>query len=173
MRRMANSRSMRSALIASAALLAIAGVELIYYYPLIGDVAASHFDYNGAPNGYQNKAMFFATWILVLGLFMLVGFVVPALLNRVPTALLNLPNKDYWFAPERRTQTLRRFADHFAWFGVAGLALVVAIMNVAMRANLATGQQLAPTWFWLPLAVFLVFFIWWVARLLAMFRLPA
>jgi uncharacterized membrane protein len=145
---------------------------LAFYYPLIGATAASHFGISGEPNAHQTKAAFFASWILAILMPGIVALGVPSMLGHIPVALINLPNKEYWFAPQRRAQTQHDFAQHFAWFGAASLALVVAVMNLVMRANLPPSQVIEPKGFWLLFALYLAFVVWWLARVFALFRLP-
>jgi len=165
-------REMRSAQVVVVVLIAAAFVELAFYYPLIGATAASHFDIGGAPNGHQTKVMFFASWIFAILLPGIVALGVPSMLGHIPVTLINLPNKEYWFAPQRRAQTLYGFAQHFAWFGAASLTLVIAVMTLVMRANLSASQLIEPQWFWVLFAFYLAFVAWWLMRVFVMFRLP-
>ena len=61
-----------------------------------------------------------------------------------PDAKLNLPNKKYWLAPERRAETFAYFESFFAWFGCVFLLIEVFAMGLAMRANFDT-PPLLPT----------------------------
>src|SRR4051812_2843603 len=63
---------------------------------------ASHFDISGQPNGYQARGGFALTSIS-LQLFLIALFTsLPWLLQRLPNQLINMPNRDYWLAPQRR-----------------------------------------------------------------------
>jgi len=60
-----------------------------------------------------------------------------------PDAKLRLPNKEYWLAPKRRTETFAYFHSFFAWYGCAFLLVEVFAMGMAMQANFHTPQQLS------------------------------
>ena len=77
----------------------------------------------------------------------LLGFGVPALIGVLPVSLVNVPNKEYWFAPERRESTLAYFRMSFAWFGCALLAFLIFVNELVFRANLETPRQLNTTAF--------------------------
>lgn len=119
------------------AILAIAAA--FYFsslYPQLPDVMASHFDARGVPNGWQTKSAFFTVLIAVSVLAAVVGFGIPMLITALPPQLINLPNKTYWLAPERRTETMNFLNGHFAWFGCALFAVVLFAINYAIQANL-------------------------------------
>src|SRR5262249_54895493 len=76
-----------------------------YYAAKLPDILATHFGGRGFPNGWQTHSAFFVTEIFVVALATVIGFGVPALMGLIPASLLNVPNKDHWFAPERREST--------------------------------------------------------------------
>lgn len=104
---------------------------------------AIHFNTGGHANGYMDRVKF-----IVLGSFL--SFMVPTfiaamvgVLPRIlPASQLNVPNKDYWSAPEHRAEAL----DIMLWFGLWLAVLVQAFMlviNVGIyRANLAPAPTL-------------------------------
>lgn len=131
-----------------------------------------HFDGSGRADSWGSRTEALVLWT-VLGLVMLVG---GALLARFATAgsgtWLNLPHKDYWLAPERRTAFRRRFEGDMlgfvAWTGV----LLVSLMLLTGRA--AGNDGAAPGWwFWSSLGVYLVGTGAWIAWLLRRYRPPA
>lgn len=95
------------------------------------------FGIGGRPNGYMDRVKF-----IVLGSF--ISFMVPTFIATVigvlprvlPASMISLPNKAYWFAPERRAATL----DFMLWAGlwlacVVQLLLLLAFVGI-YRANL-------------------------------------
>src|SRR5215475_126432 len=53
-------------------------------------VVATHFGSSGAPNGWQTQGQFFFLELIMLGVCLLIGFGVPAIISSVPTELINL-----------------------------------------------------------------------------------
>jgi hypothetical protein len=84
-----------------------------------------------------------------------------------PAARLNLPNKEYWLAPERRAETFAYFDGFFAWYGCVFLFVVVFAVGLAMRANFDTPPQLPTGPIVSDIAGFVLFN---VVAVIAMFR---
>src|SRR5690349_6137471 len=105
-------RSNRTALICF--VLCIVGY-LIYVWqssPHLPDKVASHFGMDGKPNGWMLRS----DYVLYMGaagvglpLFILAIY---SLLSIIPKQLINVPNRDYWFAPERRAETAAWLRRH-------------------------------------------------------------
>lgn len=121
--------------------------QCIHDFPLLPDRMASHFGASGLPNGWMTKTQFFIIYAVVLLPALLIEFWLHRKVSKTPEARLNLPNKDYWLAPERRAETFAYFEGFFAWYGCAFLFVIATVMGLAMRANFDTPPQLptAPT----------------------------
>jgi hypothetical protein len=124
------------------AIVLAAIAQCIHDFPLLPDRLASHFAASGMPNGWMSKQQFFITYAVVLVPALLVEFWVSHRIANKPYAKLNLPNKEYWLAPERRAETFAYFDCFFAWYGCAFLLVEVFAMGLAMRANFDTPPQL-------------------------------
>jgi uncharacterized membrane protein len=131
---------------------------------------ATHFDRAGKPNGYQTRADFAWSSVLVsLALFALFA-ALPPLMARAPVRLISLPNKEYWLAPERRADTLVRLSVLLDWLGCATIALLVGLFELIVRANLAR----APLGFqlWILLPTYHLFVLFWTVAYLRGLRRP-
>jgi uncharacterized membrane protein len=124
------------------AIILAAFAQCIHDFPLLPDRLASHFGASGLPNGWMTKTQFFITYALVLLPVLFIEFWLHRKVSKTPQAKLNLPNKEYWLAPERRTETFSYFESFFAWYGCAFLFVVAVVMGLAMRANFYTPPQL-------------------------------
>lgn len=118
-----------------AAVTALVAAQLAYYVPRLPARMASHFGGDCTPNGYMSKDEF--VWFYVGSLvFLFVVFGAVALLLRfVPTSLVNLPNKDYWFSPEREAGSRTWLARELGGFGAVVALFLVAIMQRVLMAN--------------------------------------
>ena len=109
----------------------------IFYGRDFPPTMAIHFGLGGAPNGYMDRVKF-----IVLGSFLsfmlplFIATVIGVLPRVLPPSMISLPNKAYWFAPERRAATL----DFMLWAGLWLASLVQVLLLVAFigiyRANL-------------------------------------
>jgi uncharacterized membrane protein len=144
--------------------LGLAGTAA-YYLPVLPDRLATHFDAAGHANGWSDHTGFIES-VAALVLIMAAIFFGGGLIGRTPDRLINLPNKSYWLAPERRDQALAFLRDWLRWFVVLTLAMLTLVIGMALRANLATPPQLPGYVNWL-IAAYAVLVL---AMLLVVFR---
>ena len=133
-------------------------------------VVASHFTGSGMADGFMPYRSY-----VILMLALLVGL--PTLLVVLTwwslgssSARINLPNKDYWLAPERRHATVSYLRSGVLWFGTL---LLVFLCYAHWLVVLANGQQPAKldnSWFIGGLVAFLAIFLVWLKVFLGHFR---
>ena len=150
-------------------LVLLGALQAYSYAARLPAVVASHFSGPGMPNGWQTQSAFFLTELVVVVMAAVVGFGVPAIIAAVPVSLINLPNKQSWFAPERRESTLAYFRVQFAWFGCGLLGFLLCVNELVFRANLSTPRRLNATAFTIALMAFLAFVLVWTIRLIVRF----
>ena len=80
--------------------------------------------------------------------------------NKLPVSLINLPNKEYWFAPERRAATTLSFNRLLLWFGVATLLLMLIVSRYAFLENLVPSGRFSFRHIGPILLLYLVFVVW-------------
>jgi serine/threonine-protein kinase len=117
---------------------------------------ASHFDAAGAANGHMPRSAY-------LVIMLVVGIGLPALATGIswitldrPNARINLPNRDFWLAPERRAATISRLRGGILRFSAMLVTFLCYAHFLVVRANLAQPARLAQDWFVGGLVVFLV-----------------
>jgi uncharacterized membrane protein len=132
-------------------------------------VVAVHFVKGGAPNGWQTQSQMLMLALVLLGVCVLVGFGIPRIIAAIPVALVNLPNKTYWFAPERREQTIDFFKTWFAWFGCALLAFMIFVNHLVYEANQRQPKHLDTGAFLVATFTFLVFVAIYSMRIILRF----
>ncbi len=134
------------------------------------DVVASHFAGNGSANGFTSRGAYIGLMLaLVVGL--------PALLTVVshfglgsPKARINLPNRDYWLAPERRAGTVSYLRGHLARFSAVLVVFLCYVHWLVVRANAVRPPHLSTPWINAGLVGFVVFAIVWIRLILRRFR---
>jgi uncharacterized membrane protein len=155
-------------------LLAAAGVvQLLYSYPQLPETVASHFDGAGEPDGFQSKNAFvgFSTAMLVLTLFLFGGL--GPLFRKFPSNWFNLPNRDYWLAPERREQTLEAISAQMEWLGAASLGLYLFVIQMVIETNQTSEPRLDSSSMLVVLGLYLLFTAIWTTRFILRFRKPS
>ena len=154
------------------ALVAVAVVQSIVYYPQLPDQVASHFGSNGQPNGWSSKTVFIIIDLATVALMTLVFLFLPKSLSRFSDSAISLPNKDYWLAPERREKTYVMIQDQMCWFGAATLVFLIGVFQLVIEANLNPPATLSSGFMFLLIA-YLAYTGWWVVMLISKFaRVP-
>ena len=134
---------------------------------------AIHFGGGGWANGWASK---FTSALLMTGLQILIFcalYFFPRLIISIPSRWTNLPNKDYWLKPENRTRT-KQILEHLMWrFGTVLFLLFLIMGLLTLQANMSDPVRLNMNVFFLSLAAFLIYTIWWVIKLLRAFQIPS
>jgi len=148
-------------------------VFLVCTVSLLPQRMATHFDASCHPNGWMSRSsavVFQGVIGLILPLIIAVAF---CALRFVPTRGINFPNRDFWFAPERRSETCAYLSRH----GLLLASLLVLLQGVVwyqlIEANAKSIPQLSSSGFLVVLGVFGVAMIAWVMRLFSHFRKAA
>ena len=129
--------------------------QALYFRAELPPRVASHFDGAGRPNGWMSRdgfVLFQCTLLLALGA--LFGFG-GRLLAITPKSLINLPNKNYWLAPERRAASMAFLTGWMRWFGAATVAWMLGVFQLVAQANLR-GGRLDSARFWTTLGICLI-----------------
>ena len=98
-------------------------------------IVASHFVASGAANGVMPRGPFVASMLALVVLVPALLYSIGWLSARIPTRFVNLPNKQYWLAPERRDATLVSLGRFGVWAGYATLAMLCILHWFVVRAN--------------------------------------
>jgi len=154
----------------------LAACGLIYFsfvYPQLPDLMASHFNAGGVATSFMPKAGFFGLFLFVMIFASIPAFLVPWQIAALPNNKINLPNKEYWLAPERRAETIQYIGMRMGWFGCALLAFLLYGFHFAVSANLRPDHTFDSTSFLFGLGVFFAFIFVWLTRMLGHFRRPA
>jgi len=134
---------------------------------------AAHFDAAGAVNGYLPRGPYLiATIVLAVVLPLLLVTVSQVGVGR-PGARINLPNRDYWLAPERRDATIQYLRNWMARFAMLLALLVCFVHWLVVRANaMPASPHLSNSAFYGALVVFGTLMVLWIRGLFVRFRLP-
>ncbi|MBK8011140.1 MAG: DUF1648 domain-containing protein [Deltaproteobacteria bacterium] len=143
---------MRSSRVVLLAALAGVAIRFASIYPELPTTMASHFGAGGKPNGWMPRSGFAALSAAVSVLMLLVFLGGPLLLKRVPHPLINLPNKLYWLAAERKEATFAYLASTIEWLGATTFVFIGLVNELVFAANTKPSSELAET----PLVVGLV-----------------
>lgn len=145
-------------------------IDLTLTVPFLGEPVATHFDGAGRPNGWMTRsgyAIFMGAF--GIGLPLLIWGLLPLLSRRYPTRV-NIPNRSYWLAPERREDTILFLKWHMGWLAVLLVLFSLATHHLILMANASHPPALPRTPFFFMLGCFLAGSVVWAALLWWRFR---
>jgi len=136
-------------------------------------VVASHFGSGGGANGFMGKGTYTAFMLaVVIAVPALIGFS-GQLVRVLPLQLINLPNKQYWLAPQRRAATLESLSSLSVPFAFALVVFLCFVHWLVVQANAVQPARLPEGSLFVGLAVFGVATVLWLIVLFRRFgRVP-
>jgi len=152
-------------------LLFVGAAHIGWSYAQLPDKVASHFDGTGNPNDWSTKEQFAMYYGVVLVAVAAVFGGIAWLIGHIPPSLVNLPNRQYWLAPERQKQTIRIVSRDLIWFANATILFMIVIMQLIVHANLNPPPELQ-SGFWIAFGAYMIFVAAWLIGLYWRFRLP-
>jgi uncharacterized membrane protein len=160
----------RNRLILFAILLVVATGFALGSIGELPERVAIHFDTTGAADGWTSREGY--------RLFILVALVaLPSLLVWVMAGLPQLtkgngqvPNNEYWFAPERRHETESYLLSHASWLGCMTVAILYGMHVLVLRANATSPPLLATDRFVVMLFAYVLGLGWWFTTFLRHFQ---
>jgi uncharacterized membrane protein len=116
--------------------------------PLLPERMAVHYGANGEENGWMSRSadlIFFGG----LGVGLPLLFVVLSLLTGlIPARFVNLPHREYWLSPERRSQTCAYISRQMIWMGCLMVLFLAGIHYLTIQANHVSPPHLPMGLFW-------------------------
>lgn len=131
---------------------------------------ATHFNGSGEPNGWMSSSgnqIFILIFGFVFPLF-IIGLCFAA--RFLPAFLVNIPNRQYWLAPERKIETLGYFGRHSLWLACLMVGFVIGIQYSIVQANREIPPHLATSVLLQVMVPFLLGTVIWLVILLRHFR---
>ena len=153
-------------------LMGVCVLQILYYAPHMPERMASHFNSAGDPNGWSTRTVFFVLYGAMLNILFLAFRVLPSLFPRFSDNIINLPNKAYWLAPERRAATFFLIKERMVFLGNGVLIFFIATFQLVLMANLTDTRRMNAEVIWLVLACLLMFTMAWTFTFIRLFRMP-
>jgi hypothetical protein len=133
-------------------------------------VVASHFTAGGAADGFMPRDGYLS---LMLGMTVGVPLLVTALswtVRLFPVRLINLPDREYWLAPERAAQTVSYLANRGAILGTLVAAFMGFVHWLVLLANQRQPPHFPESLFLPGSLLFLALLAVWIGTVFAHFR---
>lgn len=150
--------------------LAAAAVFILVSGQSLPSVVASHFAADGRANGFMSRDAYLGVMMAVAVGVPLFLVLIPGLVRLAPPHLINLPNREYWLAPERITDTFAFLRNHGVYLAALLSAFLCFTHWLVVGANRLRPPHLSDALFVTGLAIFLLAVTLWTVLLIVHFR---
>jgi uncharacterized membrane protein len=151
----------------------VAAVFVVMTSRTLPPKVASHFGPGGTANGYmwlRTYVYFMLAFVVLLPLFL---NLIASAVARLPVTMINIPNRDYWLAPERRGLVVDRLRRQMQMFSAMLVVFLCFVHWEVVRANRLVPPMLDNHRFMLGMGLFMAALIVWIVSLRRQFRVPA
>lgn len=129
---------------------------------LLPDPVATHFDLSGQPDGWMSRAGAI-TFVQAMGLGLPLFIVaLSAMIRFLPAGMINIPNREFWLAPERRAETASRMSAAMLWLACLLVCFLAGMHCLTIVANRTVPAHMPASGLWIILAAFLVCLGVWI-----------
>ncbi|HKJ45871.1 MAG TPA: DUF1648 domain-containing protein [Balneolales bacterium] len=117
-------------------LLFIGTLQIYLYSSMLPQKIATHFNAHGQADGWMSHRAFIlysiGMFYFMGGIFLLSGWVIP----KLPTELINIPNRGYWLHPARKEQAVEVLITYLYWIGVSTILFLLILTQMTILANI-------------------------------------
>ena len=106
-------------------------------YWISPEIVAVHYGSPGTPDAWGSPMELLVLFGCMIAFSTAISLVIPVLVRRSPAWMINIPNKEYWLAPEHRDAASAKLAQWADLFGT--------VFNVLMIPLLLMPADMAPT----------------------------
>ncbi|MFZ1682628.1 MAG: DUF1648 domain-containing protein [Candidatus Zixiibacteriota bacterium] len=139
-------------------------------YDTLPERMPSHFNSQGEADGYSTKSQFYSLWFFTLALLNILLPSVNLLLKVVPSSMINIPNREYWFAvPDRKREVIAKMTNLMVALAVC-LNVMFFLIFESIRSFALTGTASVPIW--APFALLPIIMVGPIVYLYRTFRVP-
>lgn len=151
------------------ALLLGCSAHALLWYPDLPDKVASHYNAAGKPDSYSSRAMFVG---LIVGIQWAVGLLMlglAAAMPKLPTQMINIPNREHWLSGENRAATILDTQVCLQTLTIATTLFLAVLFHAICQANVDQ-RPLSPAVMWGLTGAYMVFVFgfavrsWWTYR---------
>ncbi|MEM7455882.1 MAG: DUF1648 domain-containing protein [Planctomycetota bacterium] len=125
-----------------------AAAQLIFWAGKLPQEVPIHFDAAGDPDGWSSRSALIG---LNIGLHVFSLLCLPAVgyFSRfLPDSLINMPNKEYWLAGDRREETYRVMDSLLLLTGALTSWLFISIFHLSALVGIGDRQNILPEFGW-------------------------
>ena len=151
------------------ALLAGAATFVLITSGNLPPLVASHFGVGGAVDGFMSRNAYVGYMLVGVVVIPLLIVVPQRLVRSIPPRLINVPNRDYWLAPERIESTLDYLRNHAVWFAALLVAFLCFVHWEVVQANMRRPVRLLAEPFIVGVVAYTIGILVWIGAMIVHF----
>ncbi len=148
----------------------IALVQLFWMSSKLPDNFAVHFAPSGEPDSWAVRGTYLTMMITLFSFMTLLWLFVGMIVKKIPLKYVNLPNRDYWMAPERKADTYASVGAYMASIGIAVNILLICVNWLTFWANMQNKVALNTGHTMIAVGVFIAALAIIIGRMMYRFR---
>lgn len=141
------------------------GILLSFIYYLYSpDTVPTHFNTQGIPDSWIDKNSNLILWVGMYLVMTALFSLIPLIIRKTPLKYINLPNKQYWLAPEKKDNTIQNVSDMLFQFGAVLNIFFIVLRFIVFRAVSYREYKLNTTSMFILLGMYSLYIIWWLVK---------
>ena len=148
-------------------LTACCAAHAVYYYGVLPERVAAHFNAAGLADGWADKETFMRIYLTAVALCTALFLLLAVVVQKLPAATINLPDKERLLSPQREGRTRDLLSCGFVWLGSATLLFLLDIFHQSFQVALGAAGLSHPV---LSIGLYMAFgvcgSIWLLVQLL-------
>lgn len=138
--------------------------QMLYYFPMLPENAAVHFNFSGEADSFDSKKLLLNMNLIILVMNILLFGGLATFIPKMNDWMLNLPNKEYWLSGDRRKETHKYLQGMLLWIGNLTVLVFIFIFQEIIDANLSDTKE-ATSLFWVYILVYIFVIIYLCVRM--------
>lgn len=154
-------------------IVAFAATALLYILATssrLPPIAATRFDFGGEPNAFMTRNVYRVFMAFLVAVVPLILAFLPRMVASRWPLLLNIPDRHYWLADERRAATVASVESRTMLLAAVMIAFICFTHWLILKANAGPLLQLSEGVLFAGLGAFIAFVIGWIVAFYARFR---
>jgi uncharacterized membrane protein len=141
---------------------------IAYFYPILPESVPMNFDLSGKATKFSSKESMILSHLAVIAVLLVIFGIIGVLLRSGKALYFNVPNREYWFAPERRAQSSNEVLALLLWILCSVLAFMLLVFQSTAKSALLGNNELGAS-FYIGFALFMLLDMFIVIYLMVRF----
>ena len=106
-----------------------------------------------------------------VSIILILCYLAPLLIGKIPKSLVNLPNRDYWLSPENMDKTKNKLLVLMLEHCIYTLLLLISIFHLVYLANIAR-TNINMEYILIISIIYTLLTVYWVIKIIKSFKKP-